>query len=112
MSRSPVGFDTLLPNASLAAAQQPRCVSMASRKTLELSCKKVSAFATEVPLVVAGMPTLALCLISTSPHENTGDRMTRNSLPVLGLALAVSLAVSAPLSANATDIVVATVNNG
>ena len=38
--------------------------------------------------------------------------MTRNSLPVLGLSLAVSLAVSAPQAANATDIVVATVNNG
>ena len=38
--------------------------------------------------------------------------MTRNPLPMLGLSLAVSLAVSAPLAANATDIVVATVNNG
>ena len=37
--------------------------------------------------------------------------MTRNTLPVLGLTLAVSLAVAAP-AANATDIVVATVNNG
>jgi sorbitol/mannitol transport system substrate-binding protein len=37
--------------------------------------------------------------------------MTRNPLPVLGLTLAVSLAVAAP-AANATDIVVATVNNG
>jgi len=37
--------------------------------------------------------------------------MTRNTLPVLGLTLAVSLGVSAP-AANATDIVVATVNNG
>src|ERR1700733_14252560 len=38
--------------------------------------------------------------------------MTRKPLPVLGLALAVSVGVSAPLAANATDIVVATVNNG
>ena len=38
--------------------------------------------------------------------------MTRKPTPVLGLALAVSLGVTAPLAANATDIVVATVNNG
>ena len=38
--------------------------------------------------------------------------MTRKPLPALGLTLAVSLAVSAPLAAHATDIVVATVNNG
>ena len=37
--------------------------------------------------------------------------MTRKPLPALGLAMAVSLGVTAPL-ANATDIVVATVNNG
>ena len=37
--------------------------------------------------------------------------MTRNTLPVLGLTLAVSLVAAAP-AANATDIVVATVNNG
>ena len=38
--------------------------------------------------------------------------MTRKPLPALGLAaLAVSLGVTAPLAANATDIVVATVNN-
>ena len=37
--------------------------------------------------------------------------MTRNTLPVLGLTLAVSLGAAAP-AANATDIVVATVNNG
>ena len=38
--------------------------------------------------------------------------MTRNSLPAVGLALAISLGAAAPLTANATDIVVATVNNG
>ena len=38
--------------------------------------------------------------------------MTRKPLPALGLTLAVSLGVTAPLAANATDIVVATVNNG
>jgi sorbitol/mannitol transport system substrate-binding protein len=38
--------------------------------------------------------------------------MTRKPTPVLGLALAVSLGVTAPLAAHATDIVVATVNNG
>ena len=37
--------------------------------------------------------------------------MTRKPLPALGLAMAVSLGVTAPL-ANATDLVVATVNNG
>jgi len=39
--------------------------------------------------------------------------MTRKPLPALGnLALAVSLAMAAPLAAHATDLVVATVNNG
>ena len=37
--------------------------------------------------------------------------MTRNTLPVLGLTLALSLGATVPLAANATDIVVATVNN-
>jgi sorbitol/mannitol transport system substrate-binding protein len=38
--------------------------------------------------------------------------MTHNTLPALGLTLAVSLGAAAPVAANATDIVVATVNNG
>jgi hypothetical protein len=62
-----------LPNASVAALQQPSCVLMFYRKTRKLSCKKVSAFAPAVPRGICRNADTGAVPHSTAHHENTGD---------------------------------------
>src|ERR1700694_1627305 len=110
MSRGRRRPDTLMPKASVATAPRLRGVSRDYRKTLELARNKVSAFAADVPLAVCRNADTGAV-----PHIDGASRkyrrpMTRNTIPALGLTLAVSLVGATPLAANATDIVVATVN--